>query len=149
MPHNSAHLETIRQLDQAVAEVFAIMLDLACIPAPGEPPPAPCYIASVAFSGTLQGSCAVHLTPASAAELTSSLTGIPLAQVPDDLCADTVAELCNMIAGSWKTRQPTREAACQLSCPTVTLGGPGASDPGYALLYGFDCHRLSLHFALK
>jgi chemotaxis protein CheX len=121
------HREIYRQLDDAVAEIFAVMLNLACVPAPASDAPAllePWLLASVSFSGTLDGICILSLDEPAAAELTANLTGIPPDQLASELYADTAGELCNMIAGSWKTRQFNERAACHLSCPTITLGSP-------------------------
>ncbi len=126
------HRDAIRQLEEAVAEVFAVMLNLACVceTVPASLFPRPCLSASVQFSGTLKGRCTLWLTEPTAAELTSNLTGIPMHKIPPELCADTARELCNMIAGSWKTRQPDALAACHLSCPILSAGCE--SEEGFA-----------------
>lgn len=113
-----------RQLDQAVAEVFALMFGRDCQPE-ASPPPAcapPCIGASVLFSGSLLGACALHLSPTAAAELTHTLTGAARDALPITLLADTAGELCNMIAGCWKSLQPPEIAACALSCPILSHG---------------------------
>ena len=62
------------QLDEAVAEVFALMLERTCTPATVSElaPVADALSASVMFSGTLVGTCAVHLATDSLGELTGS-----------------------------------------------------------------------------
>jgi chemotaxis protein CheX len=156
LPYPPHQHDLVRQLDESVAEVFAVMLNLACPPAIAEPAgihALPCFIASVAFSGTLEGSCAIHLAPDTAAELTANLTGIPAPEISPTECADTTGELCNMIAGSWKTRQPATQAACHLSCPVVTLAQPHPAKPlvaqTIALRYHFNGHRMSLLLAVN
>jgi chemotaxis protein CheX len=147
------HRNAIQQLNEAVAEVFAVMLNLACtcetVPASGLP--APYLSASVQFSGTLSGHCTILMTEPTAAELTSNLTGIPALEIPPELCADTAGELCNMIAGSWKTRQPDAVASCQLSCPV--LGPECEPEEGLAhsvtLFCRFSIHSMILHLATQ
>jgi len=144
-----------QQLDDAVTEVFALMLNLACTSemappaAPCRHPPATGLTAFIQFSGTLEGIFTLQLNQCTAAELTANLMGIPQADVPLDLCADTTAELCNMIAGGWKARQPNHRAACNLSCPTVTVGPLNPPTMGFTesatVLYHFAGHHLTLH----
>jgi chemotaxis protein CheX len=147
------HRDAIRQLEEAVAEVFAVMLNLACTceSVPASLFPAPCLSASVQFSGTLSGRCTLYLAAPTAAELTSNLTGIPMREIPAELCADTAGELCNMIAGSWKTRQPDALAACHLSCPTIR--DACEMENGFmnsvTLLCRFSMHSMMLELGLQ
>lgn len=167
--------ENIAQLDEAVSEVFALMLDRECKPgrcaAPpllqsiGQPQantqPAPAICALIRFSGTLRGACSIHLAHSTAAILTAELIGSPADDPEDTLTEDTAGELCNMIAGSWKSRQPEAHASCHLSSPHLSkthLPGltladtPTTSDSPfrYSLtrIYRFEdhCFRLELGF---
>ena len=117
------HDHVTDQLDEAVAEVFATMLDLRCLPVeslgfPSGVSSVRHLTASVRFSGSLTGFCAVQVDEPAAAGLTSQLTGISIDGLSPDLFFDTVAELCNMIAGCWKSMQPAAHASCNLSPPT-------------------------------
>jgi chemotaxis protein CheX len=113
------------QLDQAVDEVLAVMLALDCTPEPLATPRQPAaFTASVLFSGSLNGVCTLAVNKPSAAEITASLIGVPAAEILPDLCADTAAELCNMIAGTWKSAQTQINDNCQISCPTIGSGDP-------------------------
>jgi CheY-specific phosphatase CheX len=168
--------DLIRQLDEAVSEVFAVMLNLACTSELAEPesgetpdvphPPAsliaakvggaeyhPCLNACVLFTGPLEGRCCLHLDEHTATELTSNLMGMPPGEISPDLCADTAGELCNLIAGSWKKRHPIDLAASLLSCPIVTLGQchHGVDDfrEAITLFYQFDGHRLTLRLSFN
>jgi CheY-specific phosphatase CheX len=170
------HRDLIRQLDEAVTEVFAVMLNLACTSELAEPDPDPklavphlrhifivpkasgaepypCFNASVLFSGTLEGRCCLQLDERTATELTSNLMGMSPCEISPDLCADTAGELCNMIAGSWKKRHPTDLAASLLSCPIVTLGQCQHAVDNFrediTLLYRFDGHSLTLRLAFN
>ncbi len=122
------HQDLIRQLDEAVAEVFAVMLNLACAAEPGGPATAaapdstPLLAASILISGSLRGCCCLQMDMPAATELTANLTGAAPDEIPLALCADAAGEICNMIAGCWKKRHPGHCAASQLSCPTVGMG---------------------------
>lgn len=118
----------INQIDEAVAEVFDQMLGRSCVPTSTESElePIACessrgLTASVLFSGSLNGTCTVHLDLSTAGELTALLTGETYdPDGPSHLSADMVGELCNMIAGSWKSRLPSEQARCGLSSPVIT-----------------------------
>ena len=151
--------DLIRQLDEAVTEVFAVMLNLSCTSELGDGSSAnpadrpPCFNASVVFSGPLEGRCCLQLDEHTATELTSNLMGMSPREISPDLCADTAGELCNMIAGSWKKRHPNDLAASQLSCPTVTLGQCHHAIDNFreaiTLLYRFDGHSLTLRLTFN
>jgi chemotaxis protein CheX len=139
-------LELARQLDQAVAEVLAVMFNLACTSEPLElHPAAAAVIASVNFTGSLDGICTLALDHPAAAQLTSCLIGIPSSCVSSDLCLDTAGELCNMFAGSWKGAQSHIHDNCKMSCPTIHSVQPAASfRQTIGRLYRFAGHRFSL-----
>ena len=151
--------DLIRQLDEAVTEVFAVMLNIACSSelevgaGPSMSEGSPCFNASVLFSGPLEGRCCLQLDEPTATELTSNLMGMSPREISADLCADTAGELCNMIAGSWKKRHPTELAASHLSCPIVTLGQCHHAVDNFreavTILYRFDGHRLTLRLAFN
>ena len=138
------------QLDQAVAEVLAVMLHLACTSEPLELHPAAAAVtASVHFTGSIDGICTLALDHPAAAELTSCLIGIPSSRISSDLCLDTASELCNMIAGSWKGAQSRVHDTSQLSCPTTHSGQPASSfRQTVARLYRFAGHHFSLTLSL-
>jgi chemotaxis protein CheX len=136
----------IQQLDETVAEVFNMMLGRACPPEldccrlalsatctsvegdPIQPAPNsaanPHLTAHIVLSGCVTGACAVCLDLDSAAEVTEALIGMAPGELPDaerdSILADTVGELCNMIAGGWKMRQRGQGANCALSTPQIT-----------------------------
>lgn len=162
--------DLIRQLDETVAEVFAVMLNLDCIssPTPAHVPHLRSslvgskvggaeqnryFSASVGFSGPLEGRCCLQLDEHTATALASNLMGMRLGEISPDLCADTVGELCNMIAGSWKKRHPTDLAASLLSCPVVTVGQcqhtGGYFREEITQLYHVGGHRLTLRLAFN
>lgn len=151
--------DLIRHLDEAVTEVFGVMLNLSCTAEPEQVAAAnpldrpPYFNASVLFSGRLQGRCCLQFDEQTAAKLTSNLMGISGCEISRDLCADTAGELCNMIAGCWKKRHPQDLAASLLSCPIVTQGqcqhGIDNNREDVTLLYHLDGHRLTLRLAFN
>ena len=138
LPHN-----LFQQLDDAVAEVFELMLSRSCIPAQCGRAAVPGVIALVHFSGALTGACTLHLDLASAGELAEQLTGEP-PQPDSELPADAVGELCNMIAGSWKSRLEPALATCQLSSPSFQAAAAPAEHATVTRTYHFAPHCLTL-----
>ena len=149
------HQNIPRQLDDAVAEVFDLMLALECSPlheahgADDDVFPAGRHSASVLFSGGLDGSCALQADPLAAARLTEQLTGIPSDCLDPKLFEDTIAELCNMIAGSWKSRQPGALACSTLSPPVQVLVPRIRLPYTFVRTYIFSKHLLTLELSLR
>ena len=145
MPEN-----LLEHLDEAVSEVFDLMLSRACTPSALPMEPTAGLTALVHFSGALNGACTIHLDLSSAGELTEHLTGEP--PEPDSpLAADTVGELCNMIAGLWKSRLAPPLAACQLSSPTIGTGYTAQAETQATTVtrsYQFAPHWLTLQLTL-
>ena len=165
--------DLIHQLDEAVTEVFAVMLNLACTsePALDQQTAVPhlrssligakvdgsekdqYFNASVVFSGPFQGRCCLQLDEHTATELTSNLMGISPREISPDLCADCAGELCNMIAGSWIKRHPTDLATSVLSYPIVKLGQCQRAVDHFGeditRFYHFEGHRLTLRLAFN
>jgi chemotaxis protein CheX len=110
------------QIDAAVTEVFDLMLQRACAPAACAAEPGLC--ACVRFSGAVEGGCEVTLSMTTAVRLTEALLGMDGAW-DEAMVADAVGELCNMIAGGWKSRLGPVEAMCGMSVPAIPGGGGG------------------------
>ncbi len=142
--------DLLEQLDEAVCEVFDLMLSRPCTPSAHSPEPIAGLTALVKFSGALNGACTIHLDHGSAGELTEHLTGETPA--PDSLLpADTVGELCNMIAGLWKSRLAPPLASCQLSSPTIGSGYTAQAQAKATTVtrsYQFAPHRFTLQLTL-
>ena len=165
------HQDTIEQLDKTIAEVFSLMLNRDCNPAlscsgpasiqaghsrPG-PPPHAGVTASISFSGSMRGACSIHLPLRTAAAISVELVGPLSEDAAITLSADTAGEICNMIAGSWKSRQADPHATCALSPPKVAtadlhVSPPPPLSPGshvsfrhtLARIYQFEDHCLHL-----
>jgi chemotaxis protein CheX len=111
-----------KHLDQATDEVFSTMIGVNCAPtgecAGGE---AETISAVIGLAGTLSGSLVLHSTSVAAMRIAERMTGIESGEV-DALVRDAVGEMCNMVAGAWKGRDPVLISGCLLSTPTVVSG---------------------------
>lgn len=112
--------------------------------------PNPCSVtAVVGFGGVLSGACIFEAEIESAQKMASRLTGAEFAASKDSsagakgttgttgdtnpgaaaslileaVVEDAVGELCNMLAGCWKSKIPELAADCGLSVPAVITGG--------------------------
>jgi chemotaxis protein CheX len=110
--------EWIRQMDSAVAEVFHSMLAQDCAAVDGGCPTCVDISASITFSGAFAAQCALEFPASSARRLTCAFLG-PGAGWDDTMIADAVGELCNMIAGGWKTRLGASAWQADLSVPLI------------------------------
>ena len=119
---------TVDRADEAVAEIFTMMLslDIKAVEGPtSDLPPSEQdeRTAFVGFSGAMRGSCQVRMRPAGARLIASAmLGGAPIAEDDEDSISDALGEMCNMLAGGWKNGIPELSAACTLSPPTVISG---------------------------
>ena len=160
--------EAIQQLDDAVSEVFSMMLNRACRPARCEVPgkvqamplhvlqeeQARCVSAQVQFTGSMYGSCSLSLAQRTAEVITGELLG---EESRGALVADTTGELCNIIAGSWKSRQPQMGSACTISSPSVAISRRCTPDAitvdsaqkSVSRTYRFEDHCLRLELTIK
>ena len=111
----------------------------------------------ISFTGSLRGACTIHLALRTAATLAGELLG-ETSDSSGALNADTAGELCNMIAGSWKSRQPTDGSSSALSAPTIIAEDLSCCPPANALdprafrytlvrTYRFQDHCLRLELA--
>ncbi len=111
-----------RNLDQSVEEVFHLMLgadsvrDLAPVRAEANT-----VTAVVGFGGALSGACVFRSGDQAAREIAARMTGMTFEEV-DDTVKDGIGEICNMLAGAWKSKVPELAAHCGLSVPAVITG---------------------------
>ncbi|MGA3136269.1 MAG: chemotaxis protein CheX [Terracidiphilus sp.] len=111
-----------RNLDASVEEVFHLMLGVDC-----RREPAPAVIepesvtAVVGFGGLLSGACVFKSGSSAAMKIAAHMTGMEFDEV-DDTVKDGIGEICNMLAGSWKSKVPNLAANCGLSIPAVITG---------------------------
>jgi len=123
-------------LDASVEEVFGMMLGVSCVKVsdpsfdvdrtliPGEDSNeggAETITAVVGFGGLLSGACVFRSSGAAALIIASKLVGMDFAEV-DDTVKDAFGEICNMLAGGWKSKVPELASNCGLSVPAVITG---------------------------
>jgi chemotaxis protein CheX len=109
----------IEQIDDAVTEVFQLMLQQRCLIVDKAPLGQKNVSAKIIFSGTLEGHCTVCISIEGAYLLTDALLGAQ-GDWDESMIDDAVGELCNMIAGGWKSRLSSHASACNLSVPHVS-----------------------------
>ena len=111
-----------RNLDASVEEVFQLMLGVKC---ERDPKPAiaetESVTAVVGFGGVLSGACVFRTGGSAALRVAARMTGMEFEEI-DDTVKDAIGEICNMLAGCWKSKVPQLSANCGLSVPAVITG---------------------------
>jgi chemotaxis protein CheX len=108
-------------LDDAVEEVFRLMMGLSCTPFPGPTVRSNEVSAIIGLAGTLTGVFIIDVTREGAMCIAGALMNMSVTIV-DEMVKDSVGELCNMLAGGWKGRFPSLAAKCVLSVPMIATG---------------------------
>jgi chemotaxis protein CheX len=111
-------------LDAAVEEVFQLMVGVRCLrhaELPENEAEPESVTAMVGFAGLLSGACVFKSGRAAAIQIAARLTGMEFDAI-DDTVKDALGEICNMLAGTWKGRNPDLAAHCGLSIPAVVTG---------------------------
>lgn len=120
--------ELAQELDKVTASVFQAMMSLPCEP----------FVmcekevvsdtggmsARVEFLGALEGCCVVMLRPGGAVALVRAMLDLD-ATAGDEISVDAVGELCNMIAGGWKSGLEPDACAAAMTPPQ---NGPAPCD---------------------
>jgi chemotaxis protein CheX len=111
-----------KYLDASVEEVFQMMLGVHCErfggPVTFEPES---VTAVVGFGGALSGACVFKSGSSTARKIAAAMTGMEFDEV-DNTVKDGIGEICNMLAGGWKSKVPNLSAKCGLSVPAVITG---------------------------
>jgi len=119
----NAQDEAVTRLDSAVAEVFETMLERSCDPLEGEVDTVEGRIvARIQFTGAVDGECLLYASQATASVTAEALLGTP-SEPHDPMVDDAIGELCNMIAGGWKSKLASPDSNCTISTPAVTRDG--------------------------
>ena len=110
-------------LDCAVKEVFQMMVhtDLTAMPDTGAGEPAGDTTAMVGLAGALCGVLSIRCTSRVAESIAGKMLGSTGAVQSSDI-ADAIAEICNMVAGNFKSKISMLGEHCMLSVPTVIRG---------------------------
>lgn len=111
----------LEQIDGIVADVFRRMLGQSCAVADKAVAYEGYISARILLSGTFEAQCVIELPQASAKKLTDAFLG-GKADWGNDTIEDAVGELCNMIAGGWKSTLETQNLLSDLSVPTISRG---------------------------
>jgi chemotaxis protein CheX len=77
--------------------------------------------AIVGFGGKISGYVAIHLSPSSACTLASNLLGMSFTEM-DDIVADAMGEMVNMLAGGLKKFASQNEDLFKISVPSIVYG---------------------------
>lgn len=120
----SAMVRDTVYLDQAVEEVFGLMLGSAVTRVDGGvmmDPASETLTAVIGLAGALSGACTVQAKAKTAMHMTARMVGTEVTAV-DDAVLDGLGEISNMLAGAWKSKIPPMNADCLLSVPTVVTG---------------------------
>ena len=120
---SNVHDEAVTRLDSAVSEVFEMMLARSCDPLDGEVDTVDGRIvARIQFTGAVDGECLLYASQATASVTAEALLGTP-SEPHDPMVDDAIGELCNMIAGGWKSKLASPDSDCSISTPAVTREG--------------------------
>jgi chemotaxis protein CheX len=112
-PHN---------LDTSVDEVFQLTLGVHCRRAwETAGADAESVTAVVGFGGLLTGACVFRTGGTAACTIAARMTGMEFPEV-DDTVNDAIGEICNILAGTWKSKVPELSSHCDLSVPAVITG---------------------------
>jgi chemotaxis protein CheX len=124
---DSMHMVSDPQnLDDSVREVFETMLGVQCrhegsVDAIPGRQASVSVMAVVGFGGILSGAFVIRCDEAAACTIAARMAGMEFEAV-DDVVKDAMGEICNMLAGTWKSKVPDLAANCGLSVPAVITG---------------------------
>jgi len=99
-----------------------------------------CLTAMVGLAGTYNGLVCVHLPWPMAISFTSSMLGVEVSEIDDDV-NDAMGEIANMIAGSFKQHLSKGGSDIHLSTPSVVNG------VDYVVSSGNNLENITLKFA--
>jgi chemotaxis protein CheX len=121
---NKLALQT-KYLDMTVAEVFEVMMGVACRPAASglavDSGESGGVTAIVGLAGALHGACVMRMRQGVAIKLAERMVGSPMTSF-DRTGKDALGEACNMLAGAWKGKLEGFSSSCMLSVPAVVSG---------------------------
>jgi chemotaxis protein CheX len=138
-----------QSLDKAVEEVFHLMMGMRCLPVVEHPAEERQMIsAMIGLAGVMSGICVLCAGETVVLRIAEMLMGTPMPTL-NDLVKDAVGEVCNMIAGAWKSRLPSLASQCMLSTPTIITGTNYQlhyQRPEFRIgrFYGFQSHSFAI-----
>ena len=125
-------------LEAAAREVFQMMAGADLVGVAHADPPKPSeVVAMVGLAGELCGLLTVQCSKDSAITIACHMLGIPESDASVH-AGDALGEICNMVAGNFKSKIDGLEDKCMLSVPTVIIGS------NYAVHSIISGHRIEL-----
>ena len=130
-------------LEAAAVEVFEIMAGARLEPMVNYPDePQGDRTAMVGIAGALCGMMTIRCSGQSASKLASRMLDGDAADNPTTAC-DALGELCNMVAGNFKSKVTSLADRCVLSVPTVIRGEDYVMQPvnfneSFSLVLSFE-----------
>jgi chemotaxis protein CheX len=129
-----------RNLDLSVDEVFSLTVGVQCRRAwEAAVPDTESVTAVVGFGGLLTGACVFRTGGTTACAISARMTGMEFPEI-DDTVRDAIGEICNILAGTWKSKVPELAAHCDLSVPAVITGRDyklHVQAPEFTIRHGF------------
>lgn len=109
-------------LDDAVDEVFRLMMGVPCPPvdqsvAEGKET----ITAVIGLAGAMSGACTLRCGLETSLRMAECMVGTRPLEL-DAMVKDAIGEVCNMIAGAWKGKHAVLAGGCMLSTPAVVTG---------------------------
>ena len=119
--HPEPHWKNI--LECAAMEVFSMMVGVTLEPFPGSVENYHAgQTAMAGLAGAVCGMVTIRCSTPTAGQLATLMLGADAANNPS-MMGDALGELCNMVAGNFKSKLSTMADHCMLSVPTVISGG--------------------------
>lgn len=110
-------------LEKAIKEITTTMFDCnsEIIPFESVALIPPGLSAIVGFGGKISGNISIHLSPEGACTLASNMLGMEF-NAMDDIVADAMGEMVNMLAGGMKKYACRHEDLFKISVPSIIYG---------------------------
>ena len=110
-------------LEKAIREITTTMFDCdsEIIPFESVDLIPPGLSAIVGFGGKISGNISMHLSPENACALASNMLGMEINEM-DDIVADAMGEMVNMLAGGMKKYACRHEDLFRISVPSIVYG---------------------------
>ncbi|QNI34148.1 chemotaxis protein CheX [Alloacidobacterium dinghuense] len=109
-------------LDDAVDEVFRLMMGAPCQPAEkGVTDGSETITAVIGLAGAMSGACTLRCGLETSLRMAECMVGTRPQEL-DAMVKDAIGEVCNMVAGAWKGKHAVLAGGCVLSTPAVVTG---------------------------
>jgi len=147
-------VEWSRLIVESAQEVFELMVAAKLTPASADGRRGAGVTAMLGFAGVPCGVFSVRCSWDAAAAIAACMLGAsPTELAPDQVC-DALGEICNMVAGSVKSRLHDAGAGCMMSTPTVVRGVDYevrclACDCCFSIVMEFDGQAVVFHLELQ